>query len=178
MKVSRPSGKVRRSRRFLKEEQLSPSKGLKLWLIVESEKGCRLPSCDSQKDPERLAKHHWNFRGERENPLYNPKIIHLLCPSCHDRVHKIAGVIIFYLEILFSVEINTLIQKVAQVLGEVSENVTFVLVEELKPAGLVQIRKGRCKLIESEGVRIANIKKYLEINSPELIKRMRRIFEM
>jgi len=160
---------------FFDERLLLDSTTLKSLIIINTDKRCQLPSCYKTRNPQELSKHHWNYQGRTENPLFFPRAIHLLCLSCHDRTHKIAGMLIFWLEILGLVKTEELIKKVSRIFKEPYKNVRFVLVDELKRAGIVEIRKGRCKLMISEEKRIRNIKKYLEIHDPKSLEKVRLV---
>ncbi len=149
-----------------KRKAVRPSSYLvKSFLMTESDL-CRLPSCSRRGNAGDFRMHHWDFRGQREDPLYNPWAVHLVHSVCHDRIHKIAGSIVYYLENYISTKRNILIRRMLIMLeNEVVENIRFVLREELIPANLILVKNGKYELnTESQNsLTIRNIKKYLEI---------------
>ncbi|MBU1255364.1 hypothetical protein KKH35_00655 [Patescibacteria group bacterium] len=172
-----------RTFRFFDERKLLNSATLKSLIILNIDTGakCQLPSCyEIIKDSNKASRHHWTYQGRAEDPLFFPKAIHIFCGnSCHDRVHKIAAVIIFYLEIFICINTEALIKKVARALKETYENVAFVLTKELKPASLVQVKKEKCQLIVARNDRrIRNIKIYIKINDRELDFKMKNLYPL
>lgn len=131
---------------------------------------CWLPSCQKELDSKTCRRHHWDFMGKIENPWCYPEVIHLFCPSfCHDRVHRIAALIVAHLEIYYGVlDYSDLVQSVAFILNEPDENVEFVLRDEFVPAKIVEVKRGKCKLIWRVASRISNIKKYLLLRDPRM----------
>jgi len=176
-------GKTRRTRKVSPariEYPLIDSSAYKTKLIIE-QGGCQLPSCScSGGSSNDYVQHHKDFWGKRENPLLAQKgIIDLLCKpechDCHDRVHKIAAAIVFFLEKYKSIGVGKLIWAVVNLLGERCINVGFVLLKEFIPTGIVQMENWRCELAEN-GDRVANIKKYIEmrIELESLIEKIQR----
>lgn len=155
------------------ERLLLTSLDLKSLIMANTEDRCQLPSCYRKREAQELSKHHWNYRGRAEDPLFFPKAIHLLCPSCHDRVHKVSGIIVLQLE-TSDFMVKDLIWKVSRILREPCKNVRFVLTKELSRAGIVKIEKGKYKLMTEEKQRIQKIKEYIKINSPGFLKNVHR----
>ncbi|MAF20435.1 MAG: hypothetical protein CMI55_02010 [Parcubacteria group bacterium] len=147
----------------------------KALMVIGSGGKCCFPTCSSCLSPEQAFKHHWNFKGKRR-VFDDLRKIHLCCRGCHDRIHIIAAVMIFYLEFFGSIQEVLLVRKVAGFLGEDRQNVFFVLKEEFKPAGLVAIKEGRYQLLDVERWWIDRIKQYLEINRWDLFTKLNLIF--
>lgn len=149
----------------------------KMFMTIESGEKCCFPTCSSYLSPERAFKHHWDFKGKRE--IFDDlRKIHICCYKCHDRIHKIAAVMIFYLEFLGSVQEMHLVKKVAKFLGEDPKNIFFVLKKEFRPAGLVVVKKGKYRVLKVESWWIDRIKKYLEINDYQLFYKLSLIFNL
>ena len=131
---------------------------------------CWLPSCGKELDSRNCQRHHWDFMGKLKDPWCYPEAIHLFCSHfCHDKAHKIAALMIVHLENYPVIYHKDLIESVAFILNEPSENIEFVLKDEFFPAKMaMENKKGECSLIQGRAFRVFNVKKYLAMRDRQM----------